>query len=288
LQPELFIFRTVSTLTSIIFTPILYSIIWFEKDNHIRTLINLVITSLVWCGILWNIIIQPWTLVRYLIGPIHSQLICNIDFLLRNVCLMEVSLLQVAIFSVRYICMVYVKNPTALQDDFWHLFVNIWTVGCSIISQSVYIILPGKSPLNYYLCLGEYPIELHGVQVKANIPHLISGLLSILVFVCAKLTNRKIGPVQEELTAYTNTQNLFTFTTYGVALLLVFLLSYIPTKVNLLEGEELDAYPNYILVYALHHYFPQIIICTLTLTFFHGKPLMRKKVWLKMKELFHA
>ena len=269
-----------STLTSITFTPILYSIIWFEKDNHTRTLINLIITSLVWCGIIWNIIIQPWTLLRYLIGPINSSLICNLDFLLRNVCLMEVSLLQIAIFSVRY-----VKNPTSLQDDFWHLFINIWTLGCSIITQSVYVMCPGKSPLNYYLCLGEYPISQHGVIVKPNIPHIITGFLSVVLFISAKLPKRKVsqGP---DLVADRNTYTLFTFTTYGATIVSAIVFSYIPIKVNLLEAEDLDSYPNYILVYALHHYFPQLIISSVTLTFFHKKTFMRKKVWSKWKEVF--
>ncbi len=139
---------------------------------------------------------------------------------------MELSLLQVAIFFVRYICMFYVKNPTALQDDFWHLFINIWTRGCSIISQFVYIIFPGKSPSNYYLCIGDYPIGLHGVQVKHNIPHLISILLSIVAFLCARLTNKKAKQGPESLNSNKNTQSLFTFTTYGVSIMLAFLLSY--------------------------------------------------------------
>jgi hypothetical protein len=202
---------------------------------------------------------------------------------------MEVCLLQVAIFSVRFICMFYVKNPTALQDDFWHLFINIWTLGCSLISQTVYVIFPGKSPLNYYICLGEYPIVEQGIQVKTNIPHLFAGLLSVIVFIGAKFPKRKIEPIQEVSSKIAkNTQTLFTFTTYWALLVLVFFFSFIPLKINVLEGEDLDSYPNYILVYTIHHYFPQIIISALTLTFFKGKPLMRKKVWSKIKETFNA
>jgi hypothetical protein len=130
-----------------------------------------------------------------------------------------------------------VKNPTALQDDFWHLFINIWTLGCSVISQFVYIILPGKSPSNYYLCIGDYPIGLHGIKVKHNIPNLISILLSVIAFLCARLANKKAMQGPESHNSNKNTQSLFTFTTYGVSIMLAFLLSYIPTKVNLLEGE---------------------------------------------------
>jgi hypothetical protein len=264
----------VSAFSSMLITPVQYSIIWFEKDNQNRTLINLLISSLVWCGIAWNIIVQPWTLVLYLIGPINNPLICNIDTVLRNVVLMEASILQVAVFVALYICLFHVKNPTALQEDFWHLFINTWTLGCSLISQSVYILWPGKSPMNYYLCLGEYPTAQQGVPVKANLPLMIAGLFCIIVFIGAKMPNRKLKALKD-LPVQRNTHTLFTFTTYSVALVLVVLSSLVLVKINSLEAEELDSYPNYILVYLQHHYLPQIIIPLITLTFFYKKTLLR-------------
>ena len=140
--------------------------------------------------------------------------------------------------------------------------------------------------MNYYLCLGEYPISMQGVTIKTNIPHLIAGFLTVIAFVSAKLSQRKLAQSQDLLNIR-NTHTLFTFTTYWVTIVLVLLFSYIPTKMNFSEAEDLDSYPNYILVYTLHHYLPQIIISSVTLTFFQKKTSMRKKVWSKIKEVFH-
>jgi hypothetical protein len=36
---------------------------------------------------------------------------------------------------VRYIFLFHLKNPTALQDDFWKLFINMATLATSFIGQ---------------------------------------------------------------------------------------------------------------------------------------------------------
>ncbi len=162
-----------STISSAITTPLLFGVIWYEKDNQNRTLINLLISSQLWYAIFWNVVIQPWTIFRYLFGPFNSATICSLDFLLRNVILLQVNLIQDAVIIVSYICIFCCKNPTALQDDFWRLFINLWALGFSIISQLTYVISPGKNPVNYYLCLGEYPVKLQERSTKFNLIHMV-------------------------------------------------------------------------------------------------------------------
>jgi hypothetical protein len=263
-----------STLCVIVMTPILYSIIWFERDNHNRTLINQLFTSVVWCAIIWNAIIQPWTLLRYLVGPVNSPVFCNLDFLLRNVISMKVGLLQNSIIIARCICLYWAKNPTALQDDFWQIFVDLWTLGVALISQLVYVLLPGKSPMKYYICIGQYPMELDGITIKENYPQFATSALTTLIYIFAKAAERKEHTVNEK-----NTHTLFTFTLHGVGLFLLVIFILVPYKINSFRAKELEIFSNYVLVYILHHFILSVVIVLLTLTLFYKKISLRKKIW---------
>jgi hypothetical protein len=60
---------TYSTILTIVITPLMYSIISLERDNHHRTLINQLVSSVVWVAIFCNITVQPFTIYRYIFGP---------------------------------------------------------------------------------------------------------------------------------------------------------------------------------------------------------------------------
>jgi hypothetical protein len=57
--------------------------------------------------------------------------------------------------QVRYLYVFYLKNPHEFKDDFWHLFINLWVISVSFVSQFTFVQLPGKQPMNYYLCIGQ-------------------------------------------------------------------------------------------------------------------------------------
>lgn len=89
-----------SIIGIIVTTPMLFSIIWFEKNDHHRTLINQLVSSIIWFAILWNITLQVPTVVRYLVGPFPYYL-CFMDLVLRNVFTMLGLLLLDSIIIVR-------------------------------------------------------------------------------------------------------------------------------------------------------------------------------------------
>jgi hypothetical protein len=231
-----------------------------------------------WTAIFWNVIVQPWTLVRYIIGPISNHSVCHIDFLLRNIPLLYVNLIENSILIVRHICLFWAKNPTALQDDFWQLFLNMIALGFSFITQLVFTMLPGKNPMNFYLCTGEFPNQLLNEPFKQNVSHIVSGIFSFVTYTYVEMSEISLKKKMKE-TIDKNTQNLFTFTTYGISLILVLVFVYLPVRINTLKLKELDSYPNYILVYTLHHYMPQIVQIFIISTLFYKSVSLRKKVW---------
>ena len=58
-----------SALGISITTPMFFSIIWYERNNHHRTLINQLVSSIIWYAIIWNATLQFPTILRYLLGP---------------------------------------------------------------------------------------------------------------------------------------------------------------------------------------------------------------------------
>jgi hypothetical protein len=202
-------------------------------------------------AIIWNAVVQPGTILRYFVGPVNNAVFCNLDFLFRNVISLTIGLLQNSVIISRYICLHWAKNPTALQDDFWKIFINLWTFGIALLSQIAYVLLPGKKPMNYYICIGEYPIEFEGIPIKANYPHFFTDIFNIFTYIFAKIAERKGDKVNAK-----NSHTLFTFSTYGLAVLLLLVFVYVPIKINSLGGKELEFFSNYVLVYILHHFIP--------------------------------
>ena len=193
------------------------------------------------------------------------------------------------IIIVRYLFLFYLKNPTALQDDFWNLFLSLWNVGLCSICQFVYIFSPGKNPINFYMCFGQYPIEYQNTSVKVNLSLLLIRIFSIVLHLMAGIWNlyddlfkkRQLSKAEKSYNA-----SLFTHTTNIFGTVSMFLVSFIiPVLVNQMEPSKLDLYPNYLLLYFFHHYMTQINLILMTGAYLYKSLEMRKKVWKDLKSI---
>jgi len=73
-----------------------------------------------------------------------------------------------AITLSRYIFIFWLKNPTAVEDSFWSLFINIWIVtGCTIFA-AVHSLMPGRQFIYFYTCCGIEPSEYTGLPDKPD------------------------------------------------------------------------------------------------------------------------
>jgi hypothetical protein len=71
-----------------------------------------------------------------------------------------------AVTSARFLFIFHLKNPARFHDDFWHLFINTWIVGFGVISQFVFVYLPGVQPISFYICAGIDPsVEALEVEI---------------------------------------------------------------------------------------------------------------------------
>ena len=67
-----------------------------------------------------------------------------------------------------YIFIFWLKNPTAVEDSFWNLFINIWIVtGCTIYA-TVYSLMPSRQVPYFYICSGIEPSDDTGLPEKPD------------------------------------------------------------------------------------------------------------------------
>jgi hypothetical protein len=143
-----------------------FGIIWFEHFgcDQKRTLINRLLTSLCLTGIEFYFVVLPFEIVRHLNGP-FDNVTCHFLLLFKNSLSIQVALFTLGISVSRYLYTFYLKNPGRFQDAFWQLFTNMWIVSCGIISQFVFVILPGRLPISFYLFSGQDP-KLFGSNIE--------------------------------------------------------------------------------------------------------------------------
>ena len=84
--------------------------------------------------------------------------VCLIEDFLKNSAVTQMLLFMDGIVVTRYIFIFHLKNPAAFDDQFWELFVAVWIVGFSVISQFVFAVWPGSEGLKMATLI-EYIIE---------------------------------------------------------------------------------------------------------------------------------
>ena len=268
-----------SAFTTLLFTPLMYSIVRFERNHHNRTLINQLMASTFWTAIIWNLTVQPLTSYRFMFGPVQSEYICRINSILRNALPMHGLILLGAIMVVKYAFLFHTKNPTAIQDDFWNLFLNIWIFGFTSVSQIIYILSPGQTALNFFICVGKRPTSDELSFPKKNYPVVVVVVVTTLIYLFVGVRNlhykywvsskTKTASVRISiLNISLNTQSLVNFTTHGVIIFLLSTCFLVLIKVNAMNFETLNSYPNYIWFYILHLYSPNSTIAATVIVYF--------------------
>ena len=189
-----------SCLGGSIVLSLLYSIIWYERfgsDNK-RTLLNKLVSSLCWTCFEWFFSIQIVDMFRYVVGPL-PQFLCIVELYLKNAIFTQQMLLIIGIIITRYLFIFWLKNPVAFQDDFWNLFLNIWIIGYSLITQGISFLMPGRYTLYFYICTGKNPLPFEKIPLKSGLHLQILSLVMFLshIFVSLKTYNykQKIEPI---------------------------------------------------------------------------------------------
>ena len=289
--PSKVIILTVSSFLFVAMTPFLYSIISFERDSHHRTLINQLMGSIFWIAIIWNFTVQQFDFFRSVFGPMPEYL-CRINTIVRNALPMHGLMLIDAILIVKYMFMFHMKNPTAVQDDFWNLFLNMFVAMFTLTSQVITIMSPGPSAPNFFVCIGRFPDDCSNCPTKKNYPATIMVIVSVLVYTVVGFrylhnkywtlrNEHKLEPKQNFRIGLSK-NTIVSFTTNGVFLFMTLLCFIVLRKVNMIKLENLNDPPNDLWFYTLHYTLPSLTDAVVVFVYFIKTKELRRHVYVEL------
>ena len=239
-------------------TPILYLVIQFQNENPYTTLVQQVFSSMLGVALSVNISVHIPFVLLYIFGP-FSQLACDLLLNAQSVLIVQLLLLANVLMIIRYIFTFILKNPVAVQQGFWKIFIFIWTFLVAILTQTTFFLLPGNNPSQFYTCSGQIPINYNKLNNKVNYAFFIIAVFTLccqpLLGLRIKLFNLKKGPtkllMKETISETYDVLNI----SFQVIITLIFLINLTPLfKIVSLNLTSFQTYPAYLWMY-LHHLF---------------------------------
>jgi hypothetical protein len=156
-------------LSGLLIVPGMYGIIWYESfgTELKRILVNMLVSSFCWCGIVWYLFVMLLEVVRYQFGPL-PETVCFVQLAVKLTIHLQAVMICDAITVVRYVILFALKNNSRFKDEFWNIFLNIWITGFCVLSQFSFMYLPGTQPLVFYVCTGQNPGNMCEHPAKKN------------------------------------------------------------------------------------------------------------------------
>ena len=263
-----------------------YSIIWIERfgSDKKRTVINQMVSSMCWTFITWNCTVQVLKLIRFLHGPL-SERACQWFFILQRTLTTRLLLLVNAISIVRYAFIFWFKNPGVLNDDFWHRFINLWTMMAGSFLQYAIVSLPNVKIIGFDVCVGSIPItdiDSPPINIGVEVPTLI---LQVVIFACITKYKRHLKNKPQQINVQQSSQlveiekfSLLTFSSnIGVGMLVVILLSIILTPSKFDVG-KIFIFPYSFLFIFKYLIFPSLVSFVIPLSLYFYHPHVRKTI----------
>ena len=253
-----------ASLFNILFvTPIYCSIIWYERfgTDHRRSLLNQLVASTCWNGALYNLISIPLEVILSLFGP-FGDTFCSVQMVVKNAGVFHVANMIISITLTKYLSIFVLKNPLAVKSEFWCFFINLVSTFGPLLSEIVFTILPGKPPMNFYVCKGTYSTSLDLLKPKKDYPLFaaiaLSFLFYIFVLVRVKVFKKNIiepssVPVTPLNQVVVDCHAMANLETIGQSVFTFLPLSIAYSIINRIPLEQLASFPNYFLVHFLHH-----------------------------------
>ena len=115
-----------------------YGIIWYDRYgiDIKQNLMNKLVTSICWTVTINLPVTHLCEIPRYFFGP-QPQVFCFVLSILKHALKWQIILLFDASILARYVFIFWLKNPSAVHDKFWSIFLTIWKSGFSLITNTV-------------------------------------------------------------------------------------------------------------------------------------------------------
>ena len=231
-------------------------------------------------------------IIRYTFGPLPT-IACAFQQIVKSSIKFQLLLCFDALQVTKFILIFVLKNPSAVQDDFWSMILSIWIVGYSTIQSFITFFIHGQKPLNYYTCadLDMIPVLNEARRTYGEIE--IASLL-ILIIIQGKIvhykSNVKVVPQDgiarraSKLTSY----SLPTFTTSFISILLLCMASFVTIKANKMSLSDLKVYPNYLVMQTFQLLGANFLGFILSVVYYVKHPKMTKAIYQNLKDFIKS
>ena len=217
---------------------------------------------------------------------------CHLQIFLKNVALIASLLTTDSIMIIKNLFIFWLKNPASVNDDFWNVFLVQWIIGFSSIRQFTYMFWPERQPINYYVCIGQFPESEAALTFlprwfTISIP-LVSFALLLFTTVRVKLYKMKIAPAQGDQLSVVQSidkdlqANKKLYITLGVSLCFVSLVIY---NLKRVDPTNVNNYPNYHSFWIFHILTP-LAIAAIASSIIALKVSMRKTLIKELSKKF--
>lgn len=103
----------------------------------------MLMSGFTWSMIELIIIVEGGDILRYYYGPLpHS--FCLVRTVVSGSLVLQILLFITTIVVTKYIFIFHLKNPTALDDKFWCIFLTLWIRIFAYLSQATAYMMPGR------------------------------------------------------------------------------------------------------------------------------------------------
>ena len=266
-----------SFIFTLLFCLLCYGAIWYDEQgsDHNLTLMHKLFYIVFWIAISSLPIIQVMQVSIQLFGPFNQSL-CFLIILLKNIVRTDILLFLCANIIARYILIFHLKNPLAVVDGFWCVFISLWIFGFGLSQNFVLYYLPGRQPTNYFICSGIDPTPFLSLPQKGvGQTEVFSFVIQFLVksrILYFKRINREgyAGGNQNASNGLFNLdfKSLADFTTNILIILAFALLALLNRTVSSMTLTEMNKFPNYILVYVFQLLGPCLLSFSVCLIYY--------------------
>jgi hypothetical protein len=288
-HPIKFLFMGINAVSCLITTPIFYWLIVLEKQSHYRTLVNQIMATVMSCFVVFNIIITPLTFFIYIISPTNSEFICKAYTFTFNIITLHPILLMDAWLIIKYLFVFHLKNPTAVQDDFWSMLINLWIFIFWAISLIVYHILPGKDYAKITTCVGKISVKYFDEKVKKNWTTFVVILISIILNIlfwgfrilfkhCCRNNYQSYEQFKSMWTNMSKRDKLNYISIWITMLLFAGSTAFMYTMSEM-PPSKLDTYPYFIFVYFQDHVMSYLVIVLSLTVYIISNNNVKKELW---------
>jgi hypothetical protein len=248
------IFALFLTATSCLLS---FGVIWYDhngNDNY-RTLIHRGATLMAWYGLIGIPVIEIFDILQSILGTFPRQ-ICLAGLIVKNMIKTQVLLCMDLNIIFRYVLIFHLKNPLAVQDEFWTTFFCSWIVGFSFVYNTTFFILPGKKPLNYYICSDIDPSSDSNLTIKMNVyVEIFSLLLHMAINLKIKMykKNHVLTEQHHNNHSLTLDEKTITSLTINLTIILITIVHFgFSVKTRSLTLAQINSNPYKLLVIGFH------------------------------------